>query len=98
VLQPQSFKTKTQTSECWLLTPVILAIQEAAIRRITVQSQPEKIFGETLSQNNPIQNRTGEVAQSVGLSSNPNTAKKKKRRRRKRIIPYSCLPPATFQT
>jgi hypothetical protein len=95
VLQPQSFKTKTQTSECWLLTPVILAIQEAAIRRITVQSQPEKIFGETLSQNNPIQNRTGEVAQSVGLSSNPNTAKKKKEEEKESfLIPVCPLQPS----
>jgi hypothetical protein len=32
------------------LTPVILATQEAKIRRITVGSQPRKIVGETLSQ------------------------------------------------
>jgi hypothetical protein len=33
----------------WWLTPVILAIQEAEIRRITVQSQPRQIVNETLS-------------------------------------------------
>jgi hypothetical protein len=35
------------------LTPVILATQEAEIRRIVVQSQPGQIVCETLHQNNP---------------------------------------------
>jgi hypothetical protein len=34
--------------------PVILATQEAEIRRIVVQSQPEQIVHETLSQKKPI--------------------------------------------
>jgi hypothetical protein len=34
--------------------PIILAIQEAEIRRIAVQSQSGKIVCETLSQNYPI--------------------------------------------
>jgi hypothetical protein len=33
----------------WWLTPVILVIQEAEIRRITVQSQPRQIVHKTLS-------------------------------------------------
>jgi hypothetical protein len=33
--------------------PVILATQEAEIRRITVQSQPEQMVLENLSQKNP---------------------------------------------
>jgi hypothetical protein len=34
---------------CWWLMPVILAIQEAEIRRITVPSQARQIVCETLS-------------------------------------------------
>jgi hypothetical protein len=36
----------------WWLTPVILATQEAEIRRITVGSQPGQTVGETLSRKN----------------------------------------------
>jgi hypothetical protein len=50
----------------WWLTPVILPIQEAEIRRITVRSQPRQIVWETLSQKNPPQNRNGRVAQVIG--------------------------------
>jgi hypothetical protein len=35
--------------------PIILAIQEAEIRRIKVQSQPRQIIPETLSQKKPTQ-------------------------------------------
>jgi hypothetical protein len=35
---------------CWWLTSVILATQEAEIRRIMVRSQPGQIVHETLSQ------------------------------------------------
>jgi hypothetical protein len=45
--------------------PVILATQEAEIRRIVVQSQPEQIVHETRSQEYPTQNRAGGVAQVV---------------------------------
>jgi hypothetical protein len=31
---------KQKVARCWWLTPIILATQEAEIRRITVQSQP----------------------------------------------------------
>jgi hypothetical protein len=46
--------------------PIILATQEAEIRRTTVRSQPRQIVCETQSQKNPSQKRAGGVAQSVG--------------------------------
>jgi hypothetical protein len=51
--------------------PVILATQEAELRRIEVQSQPGQIVGETLSQKTQHKKRTGGVAQGVGLEFNP---------------------------
>jgi hypothetical protein len=50
----------------WWLTPVILATQEAKIRRITVQSQPGQIVHETLSQKTHHIKRSSGVTQSVG--------------------------------
>jgi hypothetical protein len=41
--------------------PVILATQEAEIRRITVPNQPRQMVHEILSQNNPTQKRAGRV-------------------------------------
>jgi hypothetical protein len=38
----------------WWLTPIILATQEAEIRRIKVQSEPRKIVHGTLSQKKSI--------------------------------------------
>jgi hypothetical protein len=43
---------KTFKARCWWLMPVILATQEAEIRKIVVGSQPRQIVCETLSQNN----------------------------------------------
>jgi hypothetical protein len=45
---------------------VILATQEAEIRRITVRSQPRQIVRETLSQKKPLQKKAGGEAQGVG--------------------------------
>jgi hypothetical protein len=39
----------------WWLIPIILATQEAEIRRITVGSQPGEIIHKTLSRKNPSQ-------------------------------------------
>jgi hypothetical protein len=48
------------------LTPVILATQEAEIRRIVVQSQPGQIVCESVSQKiNTFTERAGGVAQVV---------------------------------
>jgi hypothetical protein len=47
--------------------PVILAIQEAEIRKITVQSQPTQIVHKTLSwKKTHHKKRVGGVAQGVG--------------------------------
>jgi hypothetical protein len=46
----------------WWLTPVILAIQEAGIRRISVLSQPRQIVLKTLSRKKKkSQKRAGSV-------------------------------------
>jgi hypothetical protein len=55
---------------------VILATQEAEIRRITVQSQQGQIVCETLSRRNIY--KKGLVEWLTLMSSNPSTAKKKK--------------------
>jgi hypothetical protein len=70
--------TKTESSPVQIpvlptqwLTPVILAAQEAEIRRIRVPSQPRQIVCETLSQETPSQKRAGGVAQGVGPEFKP---------------------------
>jgi hypothetical protein len=61
--------------------PIILATQEAEIRRVAVQSQLGQIVQETLSQKNPSQKRAGGMAQSVGPKFKPQYQKKRKRKR-----------------
>jgi hypothetical protein len=68
-----SFTHSSQKSgrvRCLWLTPVILATQEAEIRRIMVQSQPREIVRETLSQKYP---------QGVGPEFKPKYHTKKKK-------------------
>jgi hypothetical protein len=48
---------KVYLARHWWLTTVILATQEAEIRRITVQSQPWQIVCKTLSRKNPSQKK-----------------------------------------
>jgi hypothetical protein len=59
--KPQSHEKKS-TGRQWH-TPVILATQEAEIRRITVQSQTGQIICETTSQKNPSPKRLVEWLQ-----------------------------------
>jgi hypothetical protein len=61
------------------LTPVILATQEADIRRIVVQSQPRQTVQETLSWKNTSQKRAGGMAQGEGPEFKPQYHKKKKK-------------------
>jgi hypothetical protein len=53
------------------LTPIILATQEAEIRRIVVWSQPEQIVPETLPRKYPSHKRAGGVAQGDGPEFKP---------------------------
>jgi hypothetical protein len=62
------------------LTPVILATQEAEIRRITVQSQPRQTVHETLSLKKKSQKRASGVTQGVGPKFKPQYHKKKSRK------------------
>jgi hypothetical protein len=59
---------------------VILATQEAEIRRITVQSQPGQRVHKTLSPNTLYKNRAGGVAQGEGPEFKPQYSKKKKKK------------------
>jgi hypothetical protein len=64
-------KKKRKTAGCQWLTPVILATQEAEIRRISVQSQLRQIVCKTLSQKTLHKNRVSEVAQGEGPEFKP---------------------------
>jgi hypothetical protein len=59
--------------------PVVLAAQEAEIRRIEVQSQPKQIVQETLSWKYPSWKKANGVAQSEGPELKPQYHKKKKK-------------------
>jgi hypothetical protein len=52
---------KLSRARRWWLTPLILATQEAGIRRITVRSQPGQIVCETLSGKNTSQKSGGRL-------------------------------------
>jgi hypothetical protein len=50
---------------------IILATQEAEIRRIAVQSQPGQMVRKTLNQKSPSRKRAGGVTQGVGPEIKP---------------------------
>jgi hypothetical protein len=68
-------------ARCWWLTPVILATQEAEIRRIVVQSQIGQIPLQDPISKNPPQNRIGGWLKVKALSSSPSTPKKQTKKR-----------------
>jgi hypothetical protein len=67
----------TTRARHWGLTPIILVIQDAEIKRIMVQSQTRQIAYETLSQKSPSQKRAGGVAQGTGPGFKPQYRKNK---------------------
>jgi hypothetical protein len=65
--------------------PVILAIQEAEIRRITVRSQQRQIvLGDSILKKTLCKKRTGRVIQSAGPEFKPWYHKKKGKERKGR--------------
>jgi hypothetical protein len=76
-------KKKSTARRQWL-PPIILATQQAEIRRIMVQSQPGQIAHETLPRKNPSQKRSGGVAQCVGHEFKPQYQKERKKERKKK--------------
>jgi hypothetical protein len=65
--------------------PVILATQEAEIRKIMVQSQPRQIVWETLPQKYPLQKGLVEWLKIKALSSSPVWKKK--------VLPFKGMIP-----
>jgi hypothetical protein len=69
------------------LTPVILATQEAEIRKFAVRSQPgQRVLWDTILKNPSQKNRVGGVAQGEGPEFKPQYCKKKKCQRQRHRI------------
>jgi hypothetical protein len=69
---------QTCKARCRWLISIILATQEAEIRRIVVRSQPGQIVCETLSRKKLSRKRAGGVAQGVNPEFKPQYCKKPK--------------------
>jgi hypothetical protein len=66
-------------ARCWWLTPVILATQEAEIRRIVwFKASPGKQFCETLDRKNPSQEGVDGMTQSIDFEFKYQYCKKKR--------------------
>jgi hypothetical protein len=68
---------KKKKARHWWLTSVILAIQEAEIRRIMVRSQPIRTVLKTLPQKITNTKEAGGMAQGVGPEFKPQYCRKK---------------------
>jgi hypothetical protein len=75
------------------LTPVILATQEAEIKRIAIWSQPGQIICDTLSRKNSIQKRAGGAAKGICPEFKPQYCKKKKKPRYLVRWSWGCFQP-----
>jgi hypothetical protein len=81
MLQKQASKRLSKEAGHWWFMSVILATQEAEIRRIVVQTQPVQIVCETLSQKKKNHKKgLVEWLKVLALSSNFITTKKKKKK------------------
>jgi hypothetical protein len=61
---------------CWWLTPIILATQEAEIRRIAIQSQSRQvILGDPILKKSITKKGLAEWLKVKALSSNPSTTR-----------------------
>jgi hypothetical protein len=58
-------------ARCWWLTPIILATQEAEIRRIVVQSQPQANSSQDPISKKSLHKKAGGVVQGVGPEFKP---------------------------
>jgi hypothetical protein len=72
------YQNYSKSDRCQWLTPVILATQEAEIRKISVLSQPRPIIRVTLSQKPLHKNRASGVTQHEDPEFKPQYHRKKK--------------------
>jgi hypothetical protein len=84
------FKSTKENLKILLTMPVILATQEAQIRRIAVQSQPGQTVRPYLEKN-PSQKRAVGVAQGIDPKYNPQYTHTQKKRQREREMATSLL-------
>jgi hypothetical protein len=71
LIKNSSLRKEKIAGSQWLIL-IILATQEAGIRRIMVRSQPRQMVCKVLSQKHPTQKRAGGMVQVVErLSSKP---------------------------